>query len=232
MKFHPCADIFPLMEGAEFEALIEDIKANGLRQPIVLCDEMILDGRNRWRACQKAKVEPKMKNWLGDDPLAFVISLNLTRRHLSESQRAMVTGKIATLKQGRPEKGQICTLTIEQAAEKLNVSPRSAKSARAVLDSGTPELIEAVERDEIAVSVAADLAHAPASVQRAAVKGGHSVAKSIARKLKLEKGEKRLTEKLEKLAAPHLPGGSQKLPAKVDVDVPGIQDQQPPSATR
>jgi hypothetical protein len=69
--------------------------------------------------------------------------------HLSESQRAMVTGKIATLKPGRPEKGPIGTLTIEQAAEKLNVSTRSAKSARAVLDSGTPELIDAVERDEV-----------------------------------------------------------------------------------
>ena len=76
----------------------------------------------------------------------------------SESQRAMVGARIATLKDGQKKsdatRGQNCPPSQDEAAASVKVSPRSVKSARAVLDSGTPELIEAVERDEIAVSAA------------------------------------------------------------------------------
>src|SRR5262245_11005939 len=97
LGFHPLADVFPLLEGEEFDDLVADIRANGLREPIILFEGAVLDGRNRFRACQAAGMQAAFRSYLGKDPLGYVISANLRRRHLSESQRAMVAGKLATL---------------------------------------------------------------------------------------------------------------------------------------
>jgi hypothetical protein len=91
---HPAAELFPLMRGPEFGLLVEDIDEHGLREPIVLYQGLVLDGRNRLRACEIAKVEPRFVEWDGvGSPLAFVLSRNLHRRHLNESQRAMIAAQ-------------------------------------------------------------------------------------------------------------------------------------------
>ena len=100
MKAHPYADILPLLEGEAFDSLVADIRANGLMEPITIHEGLILDGRNRHRACGAAGIEPKFLEFDGDDPLAFVLSLNLHRRHLSESQRGMIAARLETLKHG------------------------------------------------------------------------------------------------------------------------------------
>src|SRR5262249_45051901 len=94
IPFHPAADVFPLIPAAEFYQLVDDIKANGLQEPIVVHEGKILDGRNRYLASLEAGVEPTFAPFRGDDPVAFVISANLRRRHLDESQRAMVAAKL------------------------------------------------------------------------------------------------------------------------------------------
>jgi hypothetical protein len=133
LAFHPIANIFPLVGGADLAALVVDIKAHGLHNPITLhTDGSVLDGRNRYRACLAAHITPRFVTWDGKgSALAFVLSLNLHRRHLNESQRAMVAAKIATLERGRPEvitpKGII---TQKQAAKHLNVSVHSVQRAR------------------------------------------------------------------------------------------------------
>lgn len=77
---------------------------------------------------------------------AFVVSLNLHRRHLSESQRGMVAAKLANLGEGRPaETAQICAVSQDRAAEMLNVSRRTVQAAAKVKDAGAPELVLAVE---------------------------------------------------------------------------------------
>ncbi len=176
---HPAADVFPLLEGEEFERLVADIKANGLREPLwrTWVDDglgngtrkaLLLDGRNRLRACAAARVTPDWRDYEGDDPVGFVVSLNLHRRHLNESQRAMVAAKVSNLSPGRPseEKGQIRPVSIASAAKQLTVGERTVKDARAVLDRGTPELVQAVERGELAVSAAAEVARMPEERQR------------------------------------------------------------------
>lgn len=88
--YHPAANIFPMMTDDEFALLLADIKANGLIEPIWFCDGQILDGRNRWKACEILGIAPEVKEYGGDDPIGFVVSLNLNRRHLNSSQRAIV----------------------------------------------------------------------------------------------------------------------------------------------
>jgi ParB-like chromosome segregation protein Spo0J len=104
LEFHPLADIFPLLEGDEFNNLVSDIKANGLHEAIIVYEDKILDGRNRYRALLALGIDPEGycvdETDDIDDPVAYVISLNLRRRHLDESQRAMVAAKLATLKLG------------------------------------------------------------------------------------------------------------------------------------
>jgi ParB-like chromosome segregation protein Spo0J len=90
LESHPLANRFPLIEGEEFDRLVDDIRDNGLREPIVLFEGKILDGRNRYRACIEAGVTPKTREFdpAKDGPAeAFVISVNVLRRHLTLGQK-------------------------------------------------------------------------------------------------------------------------------------------------
>ena len=90
MEYHELANLFPLLEGEEFTALVEDVRDNGLLEPVWIYEEKILDGRNRYRACVEAGVQPWYRSYDGANPLQFVLSMNLKRRHLNSGQRAML----------------------------------------------------------------------------------------------------------------------------------------------
>jgi hypothetical protein len=157
MKSHPLAELFPMIDDAELKELAADIKANGLNQPIVTHEGMILDGRHRFRACTLARVNPTFTTFKGRDPLAFVISANLRRRHLTTSQRSAIAAQMATAKVGNHTQGAIgsfdtdCStstkpaLTNEQAAQAMQVSVPSVKRAKKMLAVATPKEVEAVK---------------------------------------------------------------------------------------
>jgi hypothetical protein len=100
LQFHPLANIFPMMIDEELNDLGNDMLKHGQREPIWSYEGKILDGRNRYSACVSKGIEPRTEEYPGNDPLGFVISMNLQRRHLDASQRAMVSAIIANLPRG------------------------------------------------------------------------------------------------------------------------------------
>lgn len=181
-KFHPAADLFPLVEGDEFRALVEDISANGLLEPIWLCDGKIIDGRNRYRACIEARILPRFREWKmnGLSPISFVISENLHRRHLTQSQRAAISldaeALFAEEAKDRQRKGkekipypQETGQARDKAAEMFGVNERYVSDAKKIRDldpekfeqirSGEKTLTEAkreVTREQIKQKIAAE----------------------------------------------------------------------------
>jgi len=174
---HPIADFFPLLKRRssgrdEFRDLTNDIKSHGLREPITLFEGKILDGRNRARACELAKVVPRFEEFTGDDPVAFVVSKNLRRRHLSISQRAMIAAKISTFTWGgdrrkRPfghlKEGHGHARAV--AAAGFDVGYRTVTRAAKVRKMATPELVKAVVDGKVTLARAERIARDPKNEQ-------------------------------------------------------------------
>jgi 16S rRNA G966 N2-methylase RsmD len=155
MQNHQYANLFPMMSEAEMSALIKDMQDNGYDEtsPITTYQSMILDGRNRYRAAAEASVKPVFVEYAGDDPLAFVLSHNLHRRHLNETQRAGVAAKLANMERGGDRKNQSPNLDFDKvsrqhAAEMLNVGKSTVATYRAVA-AAMPELVEKMDSGEM-----------------------------------------------------------------------------------
>jgi len=154
MKFHPLADILPAMTDSEFSALKADIATHGLREPVWIYGDSLIDGRHRWRACEELGIECATKEYTGDAPLAFVLSQNINRRHLAESQRAMVAAKLANMPHGTNQwTGNSAAPTQPEAAAMLNVSERLVRDAKAI-ERDAPELAAEVTSGEKTVTQA------------------------------------------------------------------------------
>ena len=204
-EFHPIADLFPLMQGAEFDDLVNDIRQHGLHEPVWLYEGKVLDGRNRLRACNVADVEPEFREYDGDDPVGFVVSLNLHRRHLNESQRAMLAGKVAKIPNGGDRKSDQWTnsstdLTNSKAAKLLNVGTTAIKAAKQVQSKGVPDLIQKVDSGEVRVSAAADIAGLPKSQQEVIASLGAETILRVAKEIRSKKESERRKQRMNKLS--------------------------------
>lgn len=107
MRHHPIADIWPMMDQAQLQDLADDIKKNGQLQFIWLYEGMILDGRNRYAACQLAGIQPKTKDYTGDEPTAFAVSLNDKRRHMNKGSLAAVAVELLPFFEADAKKRQV-----------------------------------------------------------------------------------------------------------------------------
>ena len=169
LEFHPLANIFPLIDGQAYNDLVADVLKHGVREPVWLYEGQILDGRNRWRAAQVAGVECGTRIYEGDDAPGFVVSLNLHRRHLSESQRAMVAAKLANMPAHRPsDKSANLQTSQSDAASLLNVSTRTVAAAAKVRDEAPSAVIAAVESGAVSVNLASQVAALPEPEKQAA----------------------------------------------------------------
>jgi ParB-like chromosome segregation protein Spo0J len=160
LKPHRLADILPAMTKQEFAALLDDIRANGLRVPIVLCEGAILDGRHRYRAAMEIKLALSDNNFVEfkpsgkDTALKFVIGQNVNRRHLNESQRAVIAANIANIEKGANRfSNKEGSIDLSTAAKMLNVGEATVKRAKTFLEKAAPELVEKVKQGTMRVSV-------------------------------------------------------------------------------
>ena len=208
---HPAAELFPMLSDEELADLAADIKARGQEDPCVIFGGRLLDGRNRWRACEIAGIEPKTTHYTGNDPVGYVISKNLKRRHLNESQRGIIGARALAMFEedakeriragGSSPRANLPASTPgrsrEKAAEMVNVSPRTIEAGSKVLRQGTPELVQAVEKDDASISAAAEVAELPAEEQRQIVARGEKEILKAAKEIRAKKTEAKRQERVE-----------------------------------
>lgn len=165
---HPAADLFPMMDAETFAGLVEDVRTNGLLEAVWLTtDGLLLDGRNRLAACQLLGIEPATRTFKGDDPVRFVLGLNVHRRHMTPSELAVLALEVlplfeeqakARMLAGRPpdprtERAQGHGTAASEAAAAVGTSPASVKRAKALKDHA-PDLLDQVKQGDMTVTAA------------------------------------------------------------------------------
>lgn len=192
LKFHALAGIFPYMESAGFAELVADVRKNGVHEPIWLLDGEIIDGRHRYKASQAAGVECPRRDYQGDDAAAFVLSLNLNRRHLNESQRGMVAARLATMPKGRHASNSgIPLISQSDAAKRLHVSVDTVKQGVKIGKTATPGLIAEVDGGTVSINAAGKVALMEPGQQDALVSAGPAAIKRAAHEAARMKNEAR-----------------------------------------
>lgn len=177
MKFHPVCELFPEMQPGDFDALVENIKARGVQVPVLIYQGQIIDGRHRWLACDKLGIECPTNNWYprnGESLVEFVVSLNLHRRTLTASQRAMIAKDMLPLLEeeakarqmaGKAPSGKVAqtpppSRPRDAAAAVTGTSGRYVQDAKAIAKK-SPEMAAKVKSGEVSIPEAKKQLKAP-----------------------------------------------------------------------
>jgi hypothetical protein len=154
LRPHPWAECFPMIPDSELQKLADDIKANGLRQNIVVYEGQILDGRNRYAACQIAgiPIENVTIEYEGFDPVGYVVSAKLIRRQLEVGARAMITAELATATVGGDHSmNSMNGVSVDQVAKQMKVGTTLVTTARAI-KKADPEVAADVKAGRISLN--------------------------------------------------------------------------------
>jgi len=160
LQLHALCEVFPEITGAEFDALVADIKVNGQRETIKLYEGQVIDGRNRYRACLAAGVEPKFEGIsIEGDIASYVLSLNLHRRHMTAAQSAAVVAAItdwskANIRGGRRSTDEIPEIPLATVADRAKASGTSERTQRTAdtIAKQAPELLTEVAKGTLSLA--------------------------------------------------------------------------------
>ncbi|MCS3725468.1 Spo0J and IME4 domain-containing protein [Bradyrhizobium betae] len=223
IKFHPLANLFPMLSDQELEDLGEDIRLNGQLEDVILHRDMILDGRNRYTAATRRGLPVRCGIFEGDDhqALRFVASKNLWRRHLKEGDRARIAARITTLKlgsnqhtqaapigaplldlveeaAGKPAATSLPMISQSEAAEIMNVGRRSVQRAVVFEEKASDELKAAYEQGKVSISTAAEIAEAlPPEQQKAVAELSEKEILDRAKIIRKEQNDKRRADRAD-----------------------------------
>lgn len=202
-ELHPLAEIIPAASPEDFSALIASIEAVGQLEPIRTWQGQVIDGRHRLLACERLGIEPVMREVRPEEVaggtdaalLAYVLALNINRRHATTSQRALAAARVVTSEHGgNRSKSQICDLTRERAAELFNVGARTIDQARQLLAEADERVVDLVARGVLSLNAALE-SHAQLSALAAEqeAKGVDANFEALARELdKLKRANAKL----------------------------------------
>ena len=171
LQQHPLSAAFPSMAEVELQALAIDIETHGQREPAVLLEGMVLDGWHRFLACGLIGTRCRFEEFKGSDPVAFVISRNLHRRHLTASQRAQA---VVSANEWRPfgdQRGGVGKST-DQLAKSAEVSEKTIRHAK---DAQRAGLGDEVREGKVSAHTAAAVSKLPKAKREkamAAIKAG------------------------------------------------------------
>lgn len=146
LQQHPLSAAFPAMSDSDYQALKDDIENNGQREPIIVHEGMVLDGWHRYCACTELGIKPQQFTFgEDDDPVAFVLSHNLHRRHLTASQRAaavVACSEWAPARRPKKVEPSSTLLKNEDMAKAAGVTPRTITDAKVAHKAGLTDMVK------------------------------------------------------------------------------------------
>lgn len=171
-------ELLPPLSDDEYEGLKKDIKANGVLDPIILWNGFIADGHNRYEICKKLGIKTVNTTYIHKESKAevmkWIIDHQLARRNLTNSQ---VVKSLESYRKEREKEGKKIKLSKlkqnndtvlanlpkrekpvnvrEEMAKIAGVSPRKYADMKRIMDKGTPEQIERMDKGGKGNSVSA-----------------------------------------------------------------------------